>query len=331
MMRQKAMRWMFVILAAAALAGAQPTARRTKARAKAPLGVRIERIIAATPALARAHVGIRVLTLEGKPLYERQARNWFVPASNTKLYSTVLALARLGPDYRMKTRITAAAAADGGGVIAGDVRLVGGGDPSLSGRSYPYDKEAPWGDPLGALRTMAAQVAAAGVKRIDGDIVGDDTRYEWEPFPGGWGIDDPLFEYGAPVSALTWNDNALRVTVTPGAAPGEPAHVSVSPEVGQLVVVPMVTTAAAGERGRVRLRRAAGERELRVEGTIAADAKPYETLAAVEDPALYAARGLREALLEAGLEVRGQARARHRDPGRDPGPDLPHVLAEWAW
>lgn len=324
---RRTLQWLFLAALVASVSPAQRP-KRAKKSAQKPLPVRVEQIIRQTPALARAHIGIRVLRPDGKVVYERLAGNWFVPASNTKLYSTALALSTLGPDYRMKTLVTAAAPADAQGKVHGDVRLVGGGDPTLSGRTYPYSKDAEWGDPMAALREMALRLAAAGVKRIDGDIVGDDTRYEWEPFPGGWGIDDPLFEYGAPVSALTLNDNSLHVTVAPGTADGEPAHVSVSPEVGQFLIVPAVSTVAVDGRGRLRLRRDPGDRELRVEGTIPVSAKPTTTLAAVEDPALFAARAFREALLAAGVEVRGEPRARHRIPGRDPGPDLPHVLAE---
>ena len=88
------------------------------------LAQRVERVIAGSPALSRAHVGICVVDLKGKPVFERNARSWFVPASNTKLYSTALALTRLGPEYRMTTRVTAEAALGGDGVIHGDLRLV---------------------------------------------------------------------------------------------------------------------------------------------------------------------------------------------------------------
>ncbi len=292
------------------------------------LAERVERIIAATPALARAHVGVRVVDLKGKPVFERNARSWFIPASNTKLYSTSLALARLGPEYRMTTRVTAETAADSNGVIHGDVRLVGGGDPSLSGRTYPYDKDKEWADAAPGIEELAAQIAGRGVRRIDGALIGDDTAYVWEPFPDGWSIGDPLYEYGAPVSALTLQDNSLRLEVRPGDAAGEPADVYLSAEVGQVVLVSHVTTAAAGEPTRIRLERPVNTNELRVSGTIAAGAKPYSSLLAVPDPALYAAQVLAEALERRGVRVRDAARARHRLETENPGPDWTLVLAE---
>ena len=64
---------------------------------------------------------------------------------------------------------------------------------------------------------MADQVAKTGLKVVNGDVVGDDTLFPWEPYPEDWSIDDAVWGYGAPVSALTINDNQIEVTVTPGA------------------------------------------------------------------------------------------------------------------
>ena len=293
-----------------------------------PLAERVERIIAASPALARAHVGMRVVDLKGKLFFERNARSWFVPASNTKLYSTSLALTRLGPDYRMTTRVTAETAPDSNGVIHGDVRLAGGGDPSLSGRAYPYEKDKEWADAAPGIDELARQIASRGVTRIDGALIGDDTAYVWDPFPDGWGIDDPLYEYGAPVSALTLQDNSFRLEVRPGDTPGEPADVYLSAEAGQVILVSEVTTAAAGERTRIRLERPVNTNELRVSGAIAAGVKPYSALLAVPDPALYAAQVLAAALERRGIRVRDSPRARHRLATQEPGLDWTIVLAE---
>ena len=305
-----------------------PAAEAAKKKRRPLLAERVEQVIAEFPALRRAHVGVRVVDLKGTPVFERNARNWFVPASNTKLYSTAFALTRLGSDYRMTTRITAEAAPDAAGVIEGDIRLVGGGDPSLSGRAYPYDKEKEWADTVPGIEDLADQLAARGVTRVRGSVIGDDTAYVWDPFPDGWSIDDPLYEYGAPVSALTLQDNSLRLEVRPAELPGEPAEVYLSADVGHFVVVPSVTTAAAGERGRIRLERPANTNELHVYGTIAAGAKPYSTLLAVADPALYAAQVLTDALRRRAITVDQPARVRHRTATGELGADLPATLAE---
>lgn len=264
---------------------------------------RIERVIESTPALHRSHLGIRVVDLTGKVLFEHNARNWFIPASNTKLFSTAFALHKLGANHRMTTRVVSR---------GGDLILIGGADPSLSGRAYPYDKTKEWADTAPGIEALADQIVARGIRRIEGGIVGDDTAFVWDPFPNGWSIDDPLFEYGAPVSALTLHDNSVKLTVTPGAAAGDPASIHLSPDVGLFTLVPDVRTVARGERARVRIDRPAHTNELHVHGTIAAGARAYENLYAVDDPALYAARALEAALVQRGVTIRNPASVRHR-------------------
>ena len=154
--------------------------------------------------VARASVGIHVVDLKtGSTLYARNAERLYLPASNMKLFTAALALDRLGPEYRLTTRLVHAP--------SGDLILVGGGDPSLSGRMYPYQKDPPYQkdapalNPLRAIEDLADQAVAAGIARVDGDIVGDDQLYPWAPYPPSWTVDDMVGEDGAPVSALTVN------------------------------------------------------------------------------------------------------------------------------
>ena len=131
------------LLFAAGQSAAQPAARASLAR-------QIERAIAESPVARSAAWGIQATELpSGKTLFELNASHFFVPASNTKLFSTSLALTRLGPDFTFQTRVMAAAAPDANGVIDGDLRLVGGGDPNLSGRAIPYRMGANTGRSVG--------------------------------------------------------------------------------------------------------------------------------------------------------------------------------------
>ena len=144
--------------------------------------------ILSDPAVARAHWGISVTTHDGQPIYALNDRQYFQPASNAKLFTTATALALLGPDFTFKTYVVA----DGpvtDGTLRGSLRLIGGGDPTMSGRSYPYSghTERP-NPPLTALDDLAAQVAASGIKAIDGTVVADDTLFAWERYGSGCAV-----------------------------------------------------------------------------------------------------------------------------------------------
>src|ERR1039458_6655267 len=159
-------------------------------------GARIAAFLDAESVSRASFWGVRIVSLDReRVLFERNANRLFLPASNAKLFTTALALARLGPDYRFQTRVLADRTPGEDGSVE-SLRLVGGGDPNLSGRAIPYRRDAPSGDPLAAIEDLAAQVAARGVRSVSADIVGDDTAYVWQPYADGWSIDDPVWDYG---------------------------------------------------------------------------------------------------------------------------------------
>ena len=277
-----------------------------------PVAERIDSLIDGSRAAVQAFWGIRVVNLaNGSVVYSKNEDHFFVPASNTKLFSTALALTRLGPDYRFRTTVAADAAPDANGVIHGDVRLIGGGDPNLSARVLPYKQDEFTDNPLQAMDELAAQMVARGVRRVDGDVVGDDTRYVWEPYPEGWSSADAVWEYGAAVSALTLNDNAFALYVRPGARVGEPAVLTLSPRVEELTIHNRTRTTGGGEK-KLTYQRIPGSKELVVSGVIPLLSPAEKTLLAVDDPALFAANALVDALARLGVAVSGRAAARHR-------------------
>jgi serine-type D-Ala-D-Ala carboxypeptidase/endopeptidase (penicillin-binding protein 4) len=281
----------------------------------ATLAEAIERLLAASPAARTAFWGIDVVDLgTGKTLYEQNADHFFVPASNTKLFTTALALTRLGPDHTFQTRVLATAAPDAEGRIAGPLRLVGGGDPNLSGRALPYRLNSAKGDPLTAIEDLAQQIAARGVKRIAGDIVGDDTWYLWQPYAAGWGIDDPQSDDGPPISALSINDNVFSLTISPGRRDGDLAVLTMAPAIEYYRIDNRVRTVAVGGERRVHYDRIPGSPDVRLWGSIPVRGKAVELLMGLEDPARYAALALRRALEDRGITVDGEAVSRHALP-----------------
>lgn len=304
-------------LALVAQAAAQTLASR--------LEHQIPAAIEASPAARSAYWGIQIYDLAtGRTLYSRNAAHLFVPASNAKLFTAALALDRLGPDYRFQTRVLSTTPPDADGVIHGAVRLVGGGDPNLSARAVPYQPpkqakpSASATDPLIQLEDLADQVAAHGVKRIEGSIVGDDTWYVWEPYPEGWSAGDLQYDYGAPVSALTINDNTFTLTFVPGAHPGELAQLNLVPALEFYQIDNRVVTVPARGERKIHVDRQPGSDQIRVWGALPIDSFPQAELLAIDDPATYAALALRRALENRGIVVTGGVEAMHLYPGEAP-------------
>ena len=306
----------------------------------ATLAQRIDQLIAASPAARAAFFGVEAVDLvKGKTLVELNPHSFFVPASNTKLFTTSMALLRLGADYRFRTRVLADAAPDSEGRVSG-VRLIGGGDPNLSPRTIPYQVGPVTGDPLVAIEELADQIAAKGVRRVEGDIVGDDRWYTWEPYAGGWSVDDPLYDYGTAVSALTVNDNTQFVNLQPGTSEGQTAVIALNPPMEYYHIENRLVTVAKDGVRRVRYERQPGSKELTIWGTIPLG-NPGQTLAlGIDDPAEFAAMALRQALEARGITVTGKATPRHQFPSEvadltqadapamDPGVELAsHVSA----
>ena len=176
--------------------------------------------IVARPEFAAAFWGIEVRSLtSGRTLYARNAEKAFRPASNMKLVTTAAALDAYGPDARIRTTVETDGRLDGLGRILGDVFLVGRGDPNLSARFTP-------GRPTAAFEAMADALVAAGVRRIEGRVVGHEGAFAGDRRGSDWTWEDLAWGYGTEVSALSWNDNLVEVSLEAGRARRRPGPCS---------------------------------------------------------------------------------------------------------
>jgi len=263
----------------------------------------------------------------GETLYQQNADRYFVPASNMKLFTTALALTKLGPDYRFHTTLeTSGTIANG--VLSGSVALLGRGDPNLSNRKFPYNlKEEFDGPPEKILAELADGLVAKGVKEISGDVIGDDSYFPRERYPSGWEIDDMVWEYGAAISSIVVDDNTVTLMLTPGDQPGSPVQTSMSPATPDFLVENDVVTSAPEGKPDLTLTREPGASLVVVKGSLPAKSAPRKLVLAVEEPAQHAAAVLKHLLEDRGVRVDGVARARHETARtrEDPTPLADHV------
>ena len=254
------------------------------------------------PELAPVMVGIKVTSLEtGKVLFEENGSKLLRPASNMKLYTVAAALDRLSPDYRFVTSVFAAARPDAAGILHGDLTIYGRGDPSIAARFNG-------GDYFKGINELASQIAAAGVKRVEGDLVGDETYFTGPRYGSGWAWEDLQWWYGAEVSALTVNDNALDLLVKPGSAVGAPGVITTGPPDPLLVIVNRVVTGAKGSKRELTLHRGLGTDALEIHGSVPLDDRGYAAGVGISHPGLLFVYLLRSSLAQRGVIFTGKSR-----------------------
>lgn len=276
-----------------------------QADSPAPLQQKVEAALAAAPAGTR--FGLLVVDEQGREVVAIAPDQRFIPASNTKLFSTAAAMALLsGDDAAFRIGGATELALVKGGKGAPDAVLTGRGGVSLS--------TAP--DCVQRCLAQLADWVASRTRRLR-DLVADDSHFVDQRWSPGMSWNNIGTGSGTATSALIVDNNEVPISVTPG-LPGEPAKVTVSP---YFTLVNEVVTAAGGQT-RIEVDRAVNGRTLRVHGQIAAGASPWKDVLGIDDGADHAAWALRQALTARGVKITGKARVVHRAV-RDPlAPEL---------
>lgn len=309
---------------AAAVLGAVPST----AQAPPTLQEQIDGIFA-EPEYTRALVAFEVRDLEtGQVLASRDPRRLVQPASTLKLVVTAAALDAFGPERRFATTLETAARVDEAGRLLGDLYLVGGGDMGLSDR-FGAERSSE------GLEQLAEALAAAGVRRVEGRVIGHDGLFDVERHPEGWDWDDLVWSYGAAVSALSFADNSAHLRARTGSRVGAPLRLERDPVSEYYEVVSTATTGPRRSRPELELARRLGSNRIELSGTWPLGAAPWKGSVALEDPPLYAATVLAEILARRGVAVSAPP-ATSRDPlpegrrviARHAGPPLGELLAE---
>jgi len=114
----------------------------------------------------------------GDTLYSANAGDLLMPASTMKLFTSALAFDTFGPDHQFRTTVLRDGTLGPDGTLTGNLILRGGGDPGLSTRYYRAPADGP-------MSTLARMVAAAGIKRVSGDLLADASAFESKRVPDG--------------------------------------------------------------------------------------------------------------------------------------------------
>ncbi len=267
---------------------------------------------AGAAARAARRLGIHVRDLEsGADVLAVAADEPRILASNTKLLTTAAALATFGPGPLFATRLLARGEI-AGGVLAGDLAVVGDGDPNISGRQFG-------GDVYGVFRRWARELAARGVRRVEGELLLVNGIFAGPRVHPDWPRDQLTSWYAAPVEGLSFNDNCVLVRVRPGRQPGDRARVETEPSLGYFTIRNQATTVADPKQARLFVGREGEGDTIVVRGAIPHRSGPREEWVAVADPVAYFGHALAAALAEEGIAVAGRPRELH---GLPPG--------EWA-
>jgi D-alanyl-D-alanine carboxypeptidase/D-alanyl-D-alanine-endopeptidase (penicillin-binding protein 4) len=248
----------------------------------------------------RGVAAMTVLDLEtGQVLYQHNHDKTLAPASNMKLLTSLAALELLGDEFEFITRVYA----DGrvsDGVLHGDLCIIGGGDPNLSGRFYDDD-------PVALFKQWAAKLKQAGVTRVTGALRYDSTLFGQDSYSDSWPKDDQYIKwYCAEVSALAFNDNCVGVRVLPGKA-GQKATIELVPPTATIKIINETTTAPGRKGAEIGIVRPRDQNTITVKGKVYEQASwGYYIDVAVHDPARYAAEVLKETLVAQGIAVGGE-------------------------
>jgi D-alanyl-D-alanine carboxypeptidase/D-alanyl-D-alanine-endopeptidase (penicillin-binding protein 4) len=254
--------------------------------------------IISDPNLFNAQIGLYIESIDnGETIFANNEHKLFISASNMKIFTTASALLRFGPGFIYKTKIYSEKSIKNG-VLEGNLVVRGSGDPTIAPRFSN-------GDSRTFFRTWADSLRANGITRIEGDIIGDESYFMTDPLGYGWQWDDEPFWYSAQISALTFNDNCVDITVVASDKIGEAPAVYLSPPTTYVSIENKAVTTMPDSVRTLYLTRPRLENTIQIRNSIPVNKPRYTESLSVEDPARFFIHVLREVLIEKGIQVNG--------------------------
>lgn len=261
-----------------------------------------------SPEAQRGRVGIKITSLSSsKVIFENDAEKYFIPASNMKNFTVAAAIEKLGPDFRFVTSVLAAAKPDSTGTINGNLRIFGRGDISIS---TAFNN----GDYYKGIDNLVDKIVATGVKRIDGDLIGDESYFKGFAIPVSWEWDDLQWYDGAEVSALPINNNAVDLIVKPGMGGAIECMVTVSPPTPLVSVVNNCTTVSGKQPRTLKVFKPLGRNVFEISGAMPINDKGFTGYIAFTHPAEMFMELLKQRLLLKNIVLIGKTRVESKQP-----------------
>ena len=256
------------------------------------------------PEYKNASVGIHVLDLSSaETIFEWNPEKLLIPASTMKLVTTAAALEILGSDYRFQTKIAYSGKIGNNETLNGNLVVIGGGDPTL-GSEYFRDQSYS----VHFLELWANQIKAAGIRKVNGDLVLDASIYDSEKVPDTWIWGDIGNYYGAGASACTVYDNLFRITFRSPQNAGEPTEIiSTYPKIQGLEITNEVMS-SDDNSDQAYVFGSPFDKNRLVRGTIPKGRNAFTIKASIPQPEEILARDLMKQLAKEGVFISGEIR-----------------------
>ena len=235
----------------------------------------------------------------GKTIFAKNENIGLATASTLKTITSATAFQLLGKDFQYQTTLAYSGKITADGTLDGDLIIIGGGDPTLASWRYERSKEAI------VLEQLVKAVKAAGIKKIGGSVIGDDSLWGSQTTPDGWIWQDIGNYYGAGASALSWRENQFDIHLKSSKANGLVNVLRTVPEMPYLKFVNELKAGAEGTGDRVYAYLPPLGNIAYLRGTWALGISKAGISAALPDPAFEAAFRLQDTLREIGISTSG--------------------------
>ncbi|MCC8408767.1 D-alanyl-D-alanine carboxypeptidase/D-alanyl-D-alanine-endopeptidase [Mucilaginibacter sp. UR6-1] len=248
-----------------------------------------------------ASVSLTVLDAKtGEQVFAANPNMGLATASTLKTITSVTAFNLLGADYQYQTTVGYTGSIGADGTLNGSIIIKGGGDPTLGSWRWSTTKENY------ILNLLVAAVQKAGIKKINGAIIGDDSAYGTQAIPDGWIWQDVGNYYGAGINALCWHENQFDIKLRTGAVGSAITVDRTVPLMPYLGFKSELTNAPAGTGDRAFIYLPVGGKLMYLRGTYAIDQTKKTVSGAIPDPAFDVALRLTDTMNRLGLNVSGE-------------------------